>query len=122
MVELAKKLEQPYDLIFIDADKVSYPKYLSLILSLSPISGEKTRMLRPGGLIMADNVLRRALIADASDDNPWSSELKQRGEKVWRDGDMKGLEEFNENLAKDGRMQTFLMPMFDGLGMAILKD
>jgi predicted O-methyltransferase YrrM len=119
---LTPKLEKPFDLIFIDADKISYPTYLSLILSLSQVSGSQTRLLRPGGLIMADNVLRRGLIADSSDANPWTHALKQQGETAWREGDMRALDEFNKMLAKEERLETFLMPMFDGLGLAILRD
>ena len=119
---LAPKLEKPFDLIFIDADKTSYPTYLSLILSLSPVTGTQTRLLRPGGLVMADNVLRRGLIADSSDANPWASVLKQQGESTWREQDMKALDEFNKMMVKEERLETFLMPMFDGLGLAILKD
>ncbi|KAA8567730.1 hypothetical protein EYC84_008201 [Monilinia fructicola] len=83
---LFSTLEQPYDLIFIDADKTSYPAYLELILSLSSPSSPQTRLLRPGGLILADNILRRALVADSSPSNPWS--LKN-GEKTWKEGDLK---------------------------------
>jgi predicted O-methyltransferase YrrM len=119
---LATKLDKPFDLIFIDADKTSYPAYLSLILSLSPVAGTQTRLLRSGGLIMADNVLRRGLIADSSDANPWTSVLKQRGEAAWREGDLKALDEFNKMMVKEERLETSLLPMFDGLGLAILKD
>ena len=71
---------------------------------------------------MADNVLRRGLIADSSDANPWSSVLKQQAETVWSEGDMKALDEFNKMLAREERLDTSLLPMFDGLGLAILKD
>jgi predicted O-methyltransferase YrrM len=71
---------------------------------------------------MADNILRRGLIADSSDANPWSDKLKQQGEAAWKEGDMKALDEFNKMMAKEERIETFLMAMFDGLGMGILKD
>ncbi|CAI4215115.1 unnamed protein product [Parascedosporium putredinis] len=61
---------EPYDLIFIDAEKSGYPGYLQAILDGSQ-PGASSRILRPGGLIVADNVLRRGIIADDSDDNPW---------------------------------------------------
>jgi len=63
-------LKEPYDLIFIDADKTSYPTYLSLILSLSKAHSGSTRLLRKDGIILADNILRRGLIADSSAANP----------------------------------------------------
>jgi len=119
---LASTIKEPFDLIFIDADKQSYPTYLSLILSLSSVSDDHIRLLRPGGLIMADNVLRRGLIADASDANPWSIKLKQQGERTWAEGDMKALDQFNKMMVQEERIETFLMPMFDGLGLGRLKN
>ena len=50
--------EQPFDLVFIDADKVSYPHYLEWAI----------RLTRPGSLIIADNVVRRGGVADPGDD------------------------------------------------------
>jgi predicted O-methyltransferase YrrM len=95
---LASNLSESYDLVFIDADKTSYPTYLSLILSLSPPSSGKTRLLCSGGIIMADNIPRRGLIADSSDANPWADKLKQQGEAAWKEDDMKALDEFNKTM------------------------
>ena len=117
---IAPSLQEPFDLIFIDADKQNYPTYLSLILSLSPIDSPK-RLLKPGGIIIADNILRRGLIADSSDANPWTAKLKQ-GDRIWREGDMKALDEFNKEMVRNERLDTFLMPMFDGLGMGRLVN
>src|SRR4051794_6923437 len=50
--------EQPFDLVFIDADKVSYPYYLEWAI----------RLTRPGSLIIADNVVRRGGVAAPGDD------------------------------------------------------
>jgi len=47
----------PFDLVFIDADKVNTPNYFSWALDRT----------RPGGLIVADNVVRDGSLADASD-------------------------------------------------------
>lgn len=55
---LATSLDEPYDLIFIDADKTGYPGYLELILEFSK-PGEGNRLLRKGGVIVADNVLMK---------------------------------------------------------------
>jgi predicted O-methyltransferase YrrM len=118
--KIAPSLQEPFDLIFIDADKQNYPTYLSLILSLSPIDSPN-RLLKSGGIIIADNILRRGLIADSSDANPWTAKLKQ-GDRIWREGDMKALDEFNKELVRNERLDTFLMPMFDGLGMGRLMN
>jgi len=50
----------PFDLTFIDADKVSTPKYFAWALDHS----------RPGSLIVADNVVRDGTLADADSDDP----------------------------------------------------
>ena len=50
----------PFDLTFIDADKVHTPDYFTWALEHS----------RPGGLIVADNVVRDGRLADLSDDDP----------------------------------------------------
>ena len=60
-LELLPVLEQeeagPFDLVFIDADKVNTPNYFSWALDQT----------RPGGLIIADNVVRGGTLADAAD-------------------------------------------------------
>lgn len=50
----------PFDLVFIDADKVNYPAYLARARSLS----------RPGTVIVADNVVRRGAVANAQSVDP----------------------------------------------------
>jgi predicted O-methyltransferase YrrM len=85
MEKLATSITEPYDLIFIDADKESYPKYLRLILENSKPDGKGVRMLKKGGIIVADNILRRGLIADDSDANPWTKNLDRNG-GLWKAG------------------------------------
>lgn len=112
---------EPFDLVFVDANKDAYPKYLELILSRSQPGSEK-RLLKKGGLIVADNVLRRGIVADASKTNPhFVTDVEKFGEEKSRDL-VKALHVFNDALAKEERLETFLMPLFDGLGMARLKD
>jgi predicted O-methyltransferase YrrM len=52
--EMTAGRAEPFDLVFIDADKVSYAAYFAAVLSLS----------RPGTLIVADNVIRKGAVAD----------------------------------------------------------
>jgi predicted O-methyltransferase YrrM len=54
--QLAAEQRGPFDLIFIDADKVGYPEYFGWALQLA----------RPGTLIIADNVVRKGAVADAA--------------------------------------------------------
>ena len=57
---LAAESLAPFDFIFIDADKPAYPDYLAWALLLS----------QPGTLIVADNVVRKGAVADASSADP----------------------------------------------------
>jgi predicted O-methyltransferase YrrM len=117
---LAAAGTEPYDLIFIDADKTSYPTYLSLILELSPKGSSSPRLLRPGGIILADNILRRGLVAERTPANPWYE--KQDGGNHWKPEEMEYLDSFNKDLVNNERLEAFLMPMFDGLGMGRLVN
>jgi predicted O-methyltransferase YrrM len=58
--ELWAAKEGPFDLVFIDADKPSYPDYLSWAVRLS----------RKGGMIVADNVVRRGDVIDPANTDP----------------------------------------------------
>lgn len=51
---------EPFDLIFLDADKDSYPAYLPPMVALS----------RPGTVIVADNVVRQGRVADRRNQDP----------------------------------------------------
>jgi predicted O-methyltransferase YrrM len=59
LARLAADNVAPFDLIFIDADKVNYPSYFTAVLALS----------RPGTLIIADNVVRKGAVAAADSDD-----------------------------------------------------
>lgn len=118
---LAPPAGAPFDLIFLDANKDAYPQYLETILARSQ-PGASDRLLKPGGLIVADNVLRRGIVADPSESNPhYVRDVQKHGEEQSRIF-AKGLHEFNDKLAAESRLEAFLMPLFDGLGMARLRD
>ncbi len=92
--QLLAQMPGAFDLVFIDADKESYPAYLDFALKLT----------RPGSLILADNVLRRALDGDAADPA------------------VRGIREFNRRLASHPDLETILLPILrhhiDGLAIA----
>lgn len=113
----------PYDLVFIDADKSGYPGYLSALLSRSQ-PGSTDRLLRPGALIVADNVLRRGIVADPSDANPHAAEQAQRAAKAHygRDTDLTALDEFNKAVASSKRIEAWLVPLWDGVMVGRLLD
>jgi caffeoyl-CoA O-methyltransferase len=77
------------DLAFIDADKPGYPLYYEEIL----------RRLRPGGLLLADNVLWFGRVADPAAD----------------DEQTRAIRRFNELVARDERVDRVMLPISDGL-------
>jgi predicted O-methyltransferase YrrM len=83
----------PFDLIFIDADKRNYLNYYELGLTL----------LRPGGLIIIDNVLWFGKVADQNYDDPKTQSLRV----------------FNQFLAHDDRVKVSVIPLGDGMTLAI---
>lgn len=85
------QLEGPFDLAFIDADKASYPDYFEAVLAL----------MRPGGLIVADNVLRGGRVLDPS----------RRGD------DDVGMRTFNDLVAVDGRVEAVMLTVRDGISL-----
>ncbi len=85
-------LEGPFDLVFIDADKVSYSLYFDLVI-------DKTRS---GGLIIADNVL-------------WSGKVTASAEERGADKNTRAILAFNEKVHLDPRVFNLLLPVRDGL-------
>ena len=81
-----------FDLAFIDADKGGYLAYYEEILA----------RMRPGGLIMADNVLWRGRVADPSAQEPEAVAIRQ----------------FNASVAADTRVDVVLLTIADGLLLA----
>ncbi|WP_321797759.1 O-methyltransferase [Caballeronia sp. J97] len=90
----------PFDFVFLDADKQSYPEYLRLVLRLS----------RPGTVIVADNVIRRGRVADAHSGDP----------------DVIGVRTFFDMLAADAHVsstaiQTVGSKGWDGFSISIVS-
>lgn len=85
------KIEGPFDLVFIDADKRNYALYYDLIID----------KMSPGGVILVDNVLWSGKIVDESA----------------RDKSTQALREFNQKCLDDPRVDKMLLPLRDGLYM-----
>ncbi len=83
--------EEAFDLAFIDADKPSYIAYYEEILT----------RLRPGGVILADNVLWMGRVADPSAD----------------DEHTRAIRTFNDHVARDRRVDAVMLPISDGLSL-----
>lgn len=87
----------PFDLVFIDADKLNYPVYLKWA----------TDHLRIGGIIIGDNTFAWGMIAD------------DQFESVEDEQSVKGLREFNLTLAKGGRFRSTILPTGEGLTVGV---
>lgn len=105
----------PYDIVFLDADKTGYSNYLSIILANSQ-PGSKNRLLRAGGLIIADNVLRRGHVADSSRSD---REFEDQGQ--WH-LHIEAVRKFNDEVVNEKRLESFLTPLWDGLSLIRLVD
>jgi predicted O-methyltransferase YrrM len=98
---LHRERRGPFDLIFIDADKVSTADYFAWALRLS----------RRGSLIIVDNVVRKGAVAD-----PTST-----------DAGVKGIRRFNDLLAREPRVQATAIQTvgakgYDGLAVALVTE
>ncbi len=98
--QLLKEGTEPFDLVFIDADKQRTPEYFELSLELC----------RAGGLIVADNVVRHGALADPET----------------RDAGALGMRRFHELLAAEPRVeattiQTVGAKGWDGFTLALIK-
>ncbi|MCP9750258.1 O-methyltransferase [Ferruginibacter sp. HRS2-29] len=82
-------LKEAWDIVFIDADKVSYIDYYELTLPL----------IKPGGYILADNVLFHGQVLE--------EEVKGKNALA--------IQAFNAHVAKDQRVQQVLLTVRDGL-------
>lgn len=84
-----------FDMAFIDADKEHYPEYYEACLEL----------LRPGGLLLADNTLWGGRVIDPADRNASTEAIRR----------------FNLMLHDDERISLSLLPIGDGLTLALKK-
>lgn len=88
--EEIKKLDETFDLVFIDADKQNYSLYFDLVID----------KVRSGGFILADNVLWSGKIIDEEKD--------KSGQK---------LAEFNTKVQQDNRVENVIVSIRDGIMM-----
>ena len=97
--KLAAEGQEPFDLVFIDADKVNTAEYFSWALKLT----------RRGSLIVTDNVVRKGAVIDANS----------------TDENVQGIRRFNAALALEPHVkatviQTVGSKGYDGLAIAIV--
>jgi predicted O-methyltransferase YrrM len=89
----AARLKGPYDIILNDIDKHGYPETIKVA----------ARLLKPGGLFITDNII-------------WSGRVYDS--KV-RDRDTRGVRRFTKMLYADRRFFTTIMPVRDGIAVAL---
>ncbi len=100
LAAMVDRREGPFDFIFLDADKQSYPRYLELSIELS----------HPGTVIVGDNVVRRGELANEAS----------------TDESVRGVQRFLEMLAADDRIdataiQTVGTKGHDGFALAVVN-
>ncbi|MDB4179938.1 O-methyltransferase [Flavobacteriaceae bacterium] len=95
-LDIIPKLDQDFDLIFLDADKINYPKYLDILIV----------RLKKGGVLLSDNVL-------------WDGKvLNQISQK---DKSTKAIVEYNKLLNNRKDMDSVILPIRDGITISRKK-
>ena len=89
---LKLRSEEQYDIVYIDANKREYCEYYDLVFD----------MIRPGGLILADNVL-------------WDGKVCQ--DPLPQDKQTLGIARFNDMVSADPRVESVILPLRDGLNV-----
>jgi predicted O-methyltransferase YrrM len=92
---LPKLASDSADAAFLDADKASYPRYLS----------ECLRIVRPGGLIMVDNALAFGQLLDPK----------------YTDREVPAVRAFNDHMAKVREIESVIVPLGDGLWVGVRR-
>ena len=88
------KLKFDFDMVFLDADKKNYVKYLELI---SPI-------LKPGAVLLTDNVLWHGKILESSENQDRVTRL---------------IDNFNKKILEDKSLKTVMLPIRDGISLTL---
>ena len=89
-IDIIPMLEETFDLVFLDADKINYSNYYHLVFG----------KLRKNGFILADNVL-------------WSGKVLHPN----KDKDTQAIVEFNDMVHNDQRVENVMLPIRDGIMM-----
>ena len=92
-LEVIPELPTPFDMVFIDADKQNYPNYLDAVID----------RVRPGGLIIADNVL-------------WSGRVLLPVDQ--QDEQTRAIIEYTRKVKADPRLEQVMIPLRDGVSVA----
>ncbi|KAL2059190.1 hypothetical protein ABVK25_000482 [Lepraria finkii] len=94
--------EGQFDLIFLDADKHNYQLYMNRIL--------ERRLLSPHGVVFVDNVFARGLTM-GNEFNPYIEKIRR---PFW-EANGETLRKLNKSFLDDPRIDTLILPLFDGV-------
>jgi len=97
-LEIMKQFKEPFDLVFIDADKREYPQYYDALFNQN--------LVKKGSVIVADNTL-------------WSGKVVEKIDP--KDLYLKGILDFNKQIASDPRVDIVMIPLRDGITLATVK-
>ena len=101
-LEIAPKLGEVYDLVFMDGDKREYPDYYRMLMG----DAGQPPLLKSGSVIIADNIL-------------WSGKVVEP--IVARDRHTQALIEFNRMIVEDERVENVIVPLRAGLNLIRIK-
>jgi len=96
-IEEAPKLNIAFDMAFIDGDKRTYRETYEMVM----------QVLRPGGFMVADNTLWDGHVIDPAYNS---------------DHQTAGIEEFNDYVARDSKVEKVIIPLRDGLTLIRKKE
>lgn len=101
-LEIAPTLGKQFDLVFIDGDKREYPAYYRMLMGDN--GGEQ--LIHSGSILLADNIL-------------WYGKVVEK--VAHNDHQTQGILEFNRMVRDDDRVESFILPLRDGLNMIRVK-
>lgn len=96
-LQLVPQMEGGWDFAYIDADKREYVAYYEMLLP----------RMRPGGFIVADNTL-------------WYGHVLEEARES--DAQTRGIQDFNDLVARDSRVEKVILPLRDGLTLIRVKE
>lgn len=101
-LEIAPTLGKQFDLVFIDGDKREYPAYYRMLMG----DDGGAPLVHSGSILLADNIL-------------WYGKVVEK--VAHNDHQTQGILEFNRMVRDDERVESFILPLRDGLNMIRVK-
>jgi caffeoyl-CoA O-methyltransferase len=97
-LDIAPQLGKQFDLVFIDGDKREYPAYYNMLMD--------KELVHRGSILLADNIL-------------WYGKVTQQVHH--NDHHTQALIEFNRMVVEDDRVESFILPLRDGINIIRVK-